>query len=229
MVAYFMVKSFLIIIICQIFANASQQVILVLAENENSQKAMLYSFENGEMVLEPFEVNIGENGVGAGEGELLFGTTLVKKYEGDKKSPVGVFALESVFGYEDSYRLNMPYLHANNELICVDDSNSIHYNQIIKMPEEKPQSFEKMKREDAQYELGVVVAYNKHGVKERGSCIFLHVAKSKDAPTSGCISMSLEEMKNIVFWLDKSKNPTLIQIKREELDIALREFKLQLP
>jgi L,D-peptidoglycan transpeptidase YkuD (ErfK/YbiS/YcfS/YnhG family) len=45
-----------------------------------------------------------------------------------------------------------------------------------------------------------------------GSCIFIHVEKSKDAPTAGCTSMKLEDITKIVHWLDKSKNPILIQI-----------------
>jgi L,D-peptidoglycan transpeptidase YkuD (ErfK/YbiS/YcfS/YnhG family) len=74
-----------------------------------------------------------------------------------------------------------------------------------------------MKRDDNQYELGVVVEHNKNQIKKRGSCIFLHVQKSKNAPTAGCTSMSFGNMKKIVDWLDESKNPTLIQVPKQEL------------
>ena len=71
-----------------------------------------------------------------------------------------------------------------------------------------------MKRNDGQYELGVVVAHNSMGIKGQGSCIFLHVQKEEDAPTAGCTSMKLEDLKKITKWLDKDKNPILIQIPK---------------
>ena len=126
----------------------------------------------------------------------------------------------------------MPYLYASKELICVDDVNSPFYNQLIDMPKNEPASFEFMKREDAQYELGVVVAHNKYAEKGRGSCIFMHVRKAKDASTSGCTSMSLDEIQKIVSWLDKSKEPLLIQIPKssageiKELFPELKESRL---
>ena len=71
-----------------------------------------------------------------------------------------------------------------------------------------------MRRDDNQYELGIVVSHNKEGIKKGGSCIFLHVQKSKDAPTAGCTSMTLKNIKKIASWLDKDKKPILIQIPK---------------
>ena len=71
-----------------------------------------------------------------------------------------------------------------------------------------------MRRDDLQYELGIVVEHNKKAISTRGSCIFIHVQKSKDAGTAGCTSMSLNELKKIVNWLDEKKNPILIQIPK---------------
>lgn len=218
-----MVKNFLIIIICQMFLFASEQIILVVADEFNSTKANLICFEDNKAVFEPIEVNLGETGVAFGAGDVEFFKTYLNpiKHEGDKKAPLGIFTLDSVFGYERETNLKMPYLHATKELICVDDSNSKFYNQIIRKPKELPASYEEMRREDAQYELGITVGHNKKQIPQMGSCIFIHVEKSEGAPTAGCTSMKLEDLKKIVHWLDKSKNPTLIQIisaqKRELL------------
>lgn len=214
-----MVKSFLILISLQIFLYSSEQIILVVSNSLNSPKATLVCFENGEKIFEKFEVNIGKNGLGWGLGKIQLKQNKIDtlKYEGDKKAPIGIFNLTHLFGYSEQTNLNMPYLNATKELICVDDSNHNNYNQIVPMPDEKPASFEYMKRNDNQYELGVVVEHNKQQVKKRGSCIFIHVQKSKDAPTAGCTSMSLQKMKKIVDWLDESKNPTLIQVPKQEL------------
>ena len=80
-----------------------------------------------------------------------------------------------------------------------------------------------MKRDDEQYRLGVVVSHNKAQIKNAGSCIFLHVQKSVDAPTAGCTSMRYEDLKTIVKWLDINKNPILIQVTKKYLD-ALKDI-----
>jgi len=215
-----MVKSFLIITICQMFLWANEQIVLVVSDDFSSKKAVLSCFEDNKKVFDSFEVNIGENGLGFGLGkiELAQSETEPIKQEGDKKAPIGIFTLDAIFGYEKDLKTEMPYLYANENLICVDDSDSPFYNQIIEMPSEKPNSFENMRRDDAQYELGVVVGHNKNQIKQRGSCIFLHVEKSEDTPTAGCTAMRLEDIKKIIYWLDKNKNPILIQVTKSQLN-----------
>ena len=221
-----MIKSFLILISLSIFLYSSQQVVLVVSNDFNTSKAKLECFDNGKKVFSTIDVNIGKKGLGWGLGEI----TLTQKkqdsikYEGDKKAPIGVFKLSSVFGYDNRINFNMPYLHASKKLICVDDSDSKKYNQIIKMPKNKPKSFEYMRRDDLQYKLGVVVEHNKDTIAGRGSCIFIHVHKSKDAGTAGCTSMSYNDLKNVVLWLDKSKNPILIQIPKSSSKEILKLY-----
>ena len=226
-----MVKSFLIITICQIFLYAGEQIVLVVGNDFNSQKAVLSCFEENKRVFKPLEVNIGKNGLGFGLGTIALSHTDNEpiKQEGDKKAPIGIFTLDSIFGYEKELKFKMPYLHATKDLICVDDSNSKYYNQIIEIKDEEPKSFEYMKRDDGQYELGIVVGHNKEQIKERGSCIFIHVEKAKDEPTAGCASMSLEDVRKIAAWLDKSKNPILIQVTKSQLgEISKLYPKLEL-
>jgi len=214
-----MVKTFLILIILQIFLYANEQIILVISDDLNDKKATLSCFEDNKKIFKDFKVNLGKNGLGWGIGvlNLKHSKNDVLKYEGDKKAPLGIFKLTKVFGYEEQTNLHMPYLHVDKQTICVDDSNHKNYNQIIQMPKTKPKSFEYMKRDDHQYELGIVVEHNKNQVKQRGSCIFLHIEKFKGAGTAGCTSMSLKNIKKIVHWLDKNKNPILIQVTKKEL------------
>lgn len=221
-----MVKSFLIITICQIFLFAAQQTILVVGDGYNSNRAVLECFEDNKKIIGPIEVNLGNNGLGFGLGKMELSHTKDApiKREGDKKAPIGVFTLDALFGYEKDLDSKMPYLHATKDLICVDDSDSQFYNQIIKKPEVLPKSFEEMRREDTQYELGIVVGHNKEQKKEAGSCIFIHVEKSKGAPTAGCTSMSLSDITKITSWLDREKNPILIQVTKEQLDEVLKLY-----
>ena len=221
-----MIKTFLILISIQTFLFASQQVILVVSKDFNNSSASMECYEDGEKVFETLHVNIGKNGLGWGLGEIILTQNSDEplKKEGDKKAPAGVFKLTNIFGYEEKRNLHMPYLFASKKLICVDDVTSANYNQIIQMPDNRPKSFEYMKRDDNQYELGIVVAHNKSGVKQGGSCIFIHVEKFENAPTVGCTSMSLEELEKISSWLDKTKNPIVIQIPKSSAKEILTLF-----
>jgi len=226
-----MVKNFLILISLQIFLYSYDQVILVVSDDLNSSKAKLSCFEGSKQIFETINVNIGRSGLAWGIGiiPLQHDMTQPLKYEGDKKAPIGVFRLTKVFGYKTKKQLKMPYLKADKELICIDDSNHKRYNQIIKMPFKyeninKPNSFEYMKRDDHQYELGVVVEHNKNQLKGRGSCIFLHVQKTENTPTAGCTSMDYSHLNKIVNWLDISKNPILIQIPKSEITQILKLY-----
>ncbi|MFT5659496.1 MAG: hypothetical protein ACI9TV_000112 [Sulfurimonas sp.] len=211
-----MIKSFLILISFSTFLFSSQQIVLVVADDFNTSKAKLECFEDGNIIHKSIDVNIGKKGLGWGLGEIKLSQRKNDpiKVEGDKKAPIGVFKLSKVFGYSKNNNLSIPYIHTSKNLICVDDSNSKKYNKIISMPKEKPKSFEFMKRDDLQYKLGVVVEHNKNAEFKRGSCIFIHVQKKKNAGTAGCTSMKLEKLKKIVTWLDKKKNPILIQIPK---------------
>ena len=109
-------------------------------------------------------------------------------------------------------------------MICVDDSQSQHYNQIISMEKEKPSSFEYMKRDDLQYAIGIVVEHNKDAISQRGSCIFLHVEKGENEGTAGCTSMNIHDLQKIVSWLDAKKKPILIQIKKSSSHEILKKY-----
>ena len=214
-----MLKSFLIIINIYSFIYASQ-IILVVAQDSSTQKAKLQCFEDGKMIFKDIDVNIGKNGLGLGISDIPFLNINSEAYkrEGDKKSPLGIFRLSSVFAYEKTKNIKMPYIYASEDLICVDDTKSSYYNQVIRMPNHKPNSFEKMRRDDDQYRLGVVVNHNKAQIQNAGSCIFIHVQKEAGASTAGCTSMKYEDLEKIVEWLDIKKNPVLIQIPRKYLE-----------
>ncbi len=224
-----MIKSFLILISLSILLFSSQQIILVVSNDFNSSTAKLECFEDGIKSCGPIDVNIGKNGLGWGLGEVSFlqkkGEPL--KYEGDKKAPVGIFKLTTIYGYSKQNSYKMPYLYSSENLICVDDPTSNFYNQVIEANGGE-KSFEKMKRDDSQYELGIIVSHNKDALAMRGSCIFLHVKKDDNSPTAGCTSMSLERLQSIALWLDKKKNPLLIQIpksSKQEILVLYPELK----
>ncbi len=221
-----MLKTFLITINLQIFLYATNQIVLVVNEKENSSKAILRCFEGNKQIFKDIDVNLGKYGLawGISDISLSHDKNEPQKREGDKKAPLGIFHLTSVFGYAPTVKTKMPYIHATKDLICVDTSTHKNYNQIITMPTKKPKSFEYMRRDDAQYQLGIVVEHNKQQQPLGGSCIFLHVQKKPDAPTAGCTSMRYEDIKKIVGWLDKEKNPILIQVPKKYLDAVQKLY-----
>jgi len=221
-----MIKSFLNLLCISTLLFSSEQIVLVVSDDLESSQAKLECYENGKKVFHSMSVNLGKNGLGWGIGEvpLQQHKNDAIKQEGDKKAPSGVFKLTSVFGYAKDLHLKMPYKQATQNLICVDESNSKDYNKII-FAKGNEKSFEYMKRKDKLYKYGIVVGHNEAGIKQHGSCIFMHIQRGEGIPTVGCTSMSESNLKKIIYWLDEEKHPILIQIPKS----AAKEVKEQFP
>lgn len=203
------------------FAHASEQLILIVSDDFNNTHAVLTRYEKEQNsykhIGEKIIVNIGRSGLawGIGENGLTPKPDEPLKREGDGKAPAGIFKISKAFGYASTVKTKMPYLQADKELICVDDSNSRDYNKILdKSRSDDPKSFEWMKRDDDLYKIGLVVEHNSIAKKGAGSCIFFHIRKSEDAPTAGCSAMKEEDLDAIIKWLDPTKEPKVVQIPR---------------
>ena len=69
-----------------------------------------------------------------------------------------------------------------------DDPRSIFYNKQIKLPSKF--SYERLYRKDRIYDLVAVLNYNTNPViKNKGSAIFIHIAKNNYKPTAGCVAL----------------------------------------
>ncbi len=214
-------KLFLPLFLTFGFAQASEQLILIVSNDFNNTHAVLTRYEKEQttfkQVGKKIIVNIGRSGLAWGIGESGFTPKPDEplKREGDGKAPAGIFKISKAFGYAPTMKTKMPYIQADKELICVDDSNSKVYNQILnKNKSGNPKSFEWMKRDDDLYKIGLVVEHNVIAKKGAGSCIFFHIRKSKDAPTAGCSAMKEEDLNTIIKWLDPAKKPKVVQIPR---------------
>lgn len=153
--------------------------------------------------LDSFPVVLGKNGL-----------ALPKEKEGDGHSPVGSYPLGMGFCYTDPGGFSYPVVVVDTNDICVDDVYSDHYNTYIRKDtiDPLPASFEYLHRKDALYTYGIWVLYNADPPKAGdGSCIFLHVWKGPDAPTSGCTAMDSVNMLRLLHWLDPEKHPVLYQ------------------
>jgi zinc D-Ala-D-Ala dipeptidase len=175
------------------------------------------------------EVVIGRNGMGWGLGlhQTAENTEGPRKKEGDGKSPAGVFQLTSAFGFEANAPGRMPWLAITRTTEAVDDPASRYYNRIVDRRRiERPdwRSSEKMAQIPV-YALGLVVAHNPKNAPGAGSCIFVHLQEPNRAGTSGCTALRESDLRDLVRWLDPTRDPVLIQLpatvaKREAEEFA---------
>lgn len=182
----------------------STQLIIVGNEELSSAQAAAAGFEfiggNWVPVTAAVSASVGRSGF----------ARLGEKREGDGKTPSGVFALGTAFGYGESASVKMPYRQATEEDFWVDDAQSSAYNTWVKgLP--VAVSFEKMRRDDDLYKYGIVIEYNTGPVvKGLGSAIFMHIWKAYGESTSGCVALSEPDLLGIMNWLDPSRKPLLI-------------------
>jgi L,D-peptidoglycan transpeptidase YkuD (ErfK/YbiS/YcfS/YnhG family) len=75
----------------------------------------------------------------------------------------------------------------------------------------KTNSFERLKRDDDLYKYTIVIEYNTRPiVAGDGSAIFVHVWRSAESPTAGCVALSERNVKRLLKWLDVSKQPVIV-------------------
>lgn len=118
------------------------------------------------------------------------------KLEGDGATPAGTLALRRVLFRADRVkrpRAAVPTaLLAPNDGWC-DDPNDPAYNRMVRLP--YPARHEALWRDDAIYDVIGTLGWNDDPVvRDRGSAIFLHVARPDHAPTEGCIALALTDL-----------------------------------
>ncbi len=180
-----------------------------------------------------FPANVGRSGLGWGLGMHVDGAG-PKKREGDGRAPAGIFSLGTAFGYAATPPAGMtvPYRQATDRDYFVDAPAAPAYNQWQHIPAAQANdptsrwaSCERMRRDDALYEWGMVVNHNTRPVVPgRGSAIFLHVWLGAGKPTSGCTSMSRSDLLRVMAWLRADATPLLVQMPVGELAALRRRY-----
>ena len=139
-------------------------------------------------------------------GGLCFPCTLGRtgrraiKREGDGATPIGAWAMREVFyrrdrGFPPSTRLPVRAIRADAG--WCDDVRDPNYNRRIRHPYRA--SAEHLARDDALYDLVVVLGYNDvPRVKGKGSAIFMHLARPDRGPTAGCVALSRRDLELVL-------------------------------
>ena len=216
---------------------SNQQILLVTTSDWDSVNGKLQCYQwrdaiGWEVHGAAIDIVVGKNGMhwGIGESDFRHKDKDRVKQEGDGRSPAGAYALSTAFGYappDSLVGLQFPYVHVTEVTQCIEDTGSAHYNRIIQ-GDQTPNdwsSTDHMLRQDNLYEWGVFVSHNYgNALPGGGSCIFLHGWRGRNSGTAGCTAMDIEQMKNLVFWLEEAKNPLLVQAPASEMEELLEEL-----
>jgi len=114
-----------------------------------------------------------------------------KVKEGDNITPVGIFKITKIYYRQDKIKkikTSIKKIKIKKNMGWCDDPKSNFYNQQIKLPSKF--SYERLYRNDRVYDLLAVLNYNISPViKNKGSAIFIHIAKNNYRPTEGCVAL----------------------------------------
>ena len=112
-----------------------------------------------------------------------------KEKEGDNVTPKGIFKITSKYYRPDRIKnitTAVKKIKIKKNIGWCDDPDSHFYNQQISLPNKF--GHEKLYRNDHLYDLILVINYNTNPIiKNKGSAIFIHIAKKNYQRTKGCI------------------------------------------
>ena len=132
-----------------------------------------------------------------------------KKTEGDNITPKGNFRILKIYYRKDRLKkLSSKYklIEITKNMGWCDDSKSKKYNQLIKLPTKY--GHENLYRRDNIYDL-ILVLNMKPTIKNKGSAIFIHVAKKKYKKTAGCIALKKVDL---IYLVEEIKRNTKVII-----------------
>ncbi len=128
------------------------------------------------------------------------GGVSARKAEGDGATPAGLLRLERVLyradrGARPTAVVPMEPL-APHDGWC-DDPTHADYNRPVTLPH--PARHEALWRDDAVYDVIGVLDWNRAPVlRDRGSAIFLHLARPGLPPTEGCVALPEDVLRGLL-------------------------------
>ena len=123
-----------------------------------------------------------------------------EKREGDGATPVGAWPMRRLLYRADRTgppKSRLPASPIEPEDGWCDDSKDPAYNRPVALP--YPGRHERLWREDALYDLLVVLGHNDDPVVPGlGSAIFLHAARPDYGPTEGCVALARPDLERLL-------------------------------
>jgi L,D-peptidoglycan transpeptidase YkuD (ErfK/YbiS/YcfS/YnhG family) len=134
----------------------------------------------------------------------------VLKREGDGATPAGPFRLLKVF--YNAAQTRRPVTRLPLQVIAkfdgwCDAAQDRNYNRRVRLP--YPASAEHLHRDDGLYDVVVVLDYNiRPRVRNRGSAIFMHIARPGFLPTEGCIALRRADLLRVLQHVNRATKIT---------------------
>ena len=122
---------------------------------------------------------IGKRGIGS------------KKKEGDLITPKGKYKIKYILYRKDRVKIQskIKKIVIKKNMGWCDDPKSNEYNKLINLP--SVYKHEKLYKKENFYDIIIVLNYNMSPiVKNKGSAIFIHVARKNYKKTEGCVAIN---------------------------------------
>ena len=184
-------------------SKKTNQIIMVIGHN-----LMLFSKSNGKWtkVISSY-CGYGQNGFKLAN----------ERREGDKTTPIGSFTLPLAFGPGKNPGTSMTYRQITKNSYWSGDYDT--YNTWVESSYRVPGEH---LIDYVEYKYAMAIGFNMNPtVYERGSAIFLHCKSNTSWNTSGCVSLTEE---NMVWLLKKLKNGAYMIIVEDESEILSRDL-----
>ena len=142
------------------------------------------------LILNQYKVkcSIGKRGIG------------LKRKEGDLITPIGQYKIKCVLYRKDRIKKIQSKLRKiiiKKNMGWCDDPKSNRYNKLIYLPFNY--SYEQLFKKENIYDIILVLSYNMSPIKKnKGSAIFIHVAKKNYNKTKGCIAVKKSDLLKIL-------------------------------
>jgi len=126
--------------------------------------------------------------------------------EGDNITPKGTYKILNIYYRKDrikKIKSSINKIKINKNMGWCDDTLSKYYNKQIKLPSKF--SHEILYRKDNIYDIVCVINYNINPtLKNKGSAIFLHIAKKNYQRTKGCIALKKNHLIKLISLIKKN-------------------------
>jgi len=202
------------------------QLIIGIAPTWNSVNGQLQRFDRTSdgwrAAGAPVPVLFGKAGLAWGRGLINGQGDGLTKVEHDHRAPAGVFRIGTIFTYDKSLPpgASYPFHTVGPGDAWVDDTQSSHYNQCVKVDTKNPPPWfekQKMRRGDFAYRWLVEIRHNSDPpVPGFGSAIFFHIRRGPTRPSAGCTTMAENALVELIRWLRAKASPEYVCLPKSE-------------
>ena len=138
-----------------------------------------------------------------------------KRKEGDLITPKGRYLIKYILYRKDRVKkiqTQIKKFEITKNMGWCDDSKSKKYNKLIKLPSSC--KYEKLYKKENIYDIILVLNYNMNPIiKNKGSAIFIHVAKKNYKKTEGCVALKKVHLLKV---LKKLKKHSKVEIENQK-------------